>query len=897
MMLEESGLLGQRVPVHARALRAIAAGLLVVSLTPVTAFGVEGEGDAVDGTPEFSSGSVDSVNTDPAGDGTVVGGEQTEGNGSESTMPASSQDAVVDAANGIQAFSAGTVEVDPSMSSADIKAAFESESNSTIVFKAGEYRDMSFTVKGDKIVVPEAGVKFTYSSPKNAFVLSDGSSLTIGDGTPGRSIEIEGAANGIFSHHASADFVLAESSELWVHDSVSNDGPLTGNGISMNGEGVYSITAKEGSILKLTQNKAGIYTYGNEYGVASAGYGSIKATFTKCELVDLSGVKGKGNGSGFHQGDGWYVDADILFDGCETIRMNGNQTDAVCFNNGSNVQNLQIINCPNVEMKENGSWGTNGGYVTIKNSTVDISENGNDPWSAVSSTGSNLCCFELTVEESEINADKAGANCGVWVLGKSRIANSTISARKAGSYRVNEGGSLGRYESNKDTSRYRSNYPFASCNGFFFGGSTQIENSNIDASNCAGSGIVFGNGQDASAESTIVSSTIVANDNGYGPLNEKYSELADHAYIYKSGIAILAGTTKMDDCVASITGNEWYGVSYYYDDYFSGNSCEMIFDGETVCKVDEAGDVATTADAFAVAQNKDTQVLSGSLQANRENMSGSEGYVFNGVKADDVVYAAPINAAGTMLTRFDLHQDVNAEANLDSNTIEVYDPNGDSYEYVFRYNNEGEDLNAEESGNAYIWTPVTVVHYDATEGSVIEDAMGTAVEGDVALESTRGEGCAVGNAPVVSEGSYIDATDYTICGNSVQLSEGLLPQVQRDGYTFAGWFYAPAENEAEAAQAAAEGDYATLYSLATEKFDQTTKTNFGNDLGQVTVYAKWESNQPLVPAEPENPAAEEPSALAKTGDSAMLTIVALATGVAAAAMGACAYALRRRGMR
>ena len=62
----------------------------------------------------------------------------------------------------------------------------------------------------------------------------------------------------------------------------------------------------------------------------------------------------------------------------------------------------------------------------------------------------------------------------------------------------------------------------------------------------------------------------------------------------------------------------------------------------------------------------------------------------------------------------------------------MYDPNGDSYEYVFRHNNEGEDLNAKESGNVYIWTPVTVVHYDAT------GAMGMVVEGGVALEITRG---------------------------------------------------------------------------------------------------------------------------------------------------------------
>lgn len=48
----------------------------------------------------------------------------------------------------------------------------------------------------------------------------------------------------------------------------------------------------------------------------------------------------------------------------------------------------------------------------------------------------------------------------------------------------------------------------------------------------------------------------------------------------------------------------------------------------------------------------------------------------------------------------------------------------------------------------------------------------------------------MGNQPVMGENSYIDATDYTICGNSLALSEGTLPTATRDGYVFGGWYYA-----------------------------------------------------------------------------------------------------------
>src|SRR5699024_2963567 len=100
----------------------------------------------------------------------------------------------------------------------------------------------------------------------------------------------------------------------------------------------------------------------------------------------------------------------------------------------------------------------------------------------------------------------------------------------------------------------------------------------------------------------------------------------------------------------------------------------------------------------------------------------------------DVQYAGPVNTDGTALVRFDLHQSVNAVLNEEVNTFTYYDPNtGTKYDYAFRYNREGEDLDPTVSGNAYVWAPASVVRYDATEGSINE--LGTA--GEIVYGSTQ----------------------------------------------------------------------------------------------------------------------------------------------------------------
>ena len=151
-------------------------------------------------------------------------------------------------------------------------------------------------------------------------------------------------------------------------------------------------------------------------------------------------------------------------------------------------------------------------------------------------------------------------------------------------------------------------------------------------------------------------------------------------------------------------------------------------------------------------------------------------------------------------------------------------------QFNYPYQNNSESLNYQfvydENGDAYVWTPVTVVNYDATEGTVQEGSFGTATPIE---DSTQG----------------LDAGDVTIYGNSLALAEKTLPTATRNGYVFGGWYYAVGqENISQAAQYASEGKYNDLYTLLKErgaKLESTTLTSEdGEDLSNITVYAVWE---------------------------------------------------------
>lgn len=726
--------------------------------------------------------------------------------------------------------------VTPDMSSEDIQNIINDSKNAVIAFSKGEYKDMALTIPAgrDITIVPEEEVKFAYTSAKNAFELKAGSSLTIGNGTEA-TLEIEGASNGIYAYNIDGDakIAIAENTRFYVHDSVAKVGePLIGNGISLNGKGDYYLTAEKGSTVELVNNKAGIYTYGAEAGTQSGPIGVLKATFTGCTLLNLSDNT---TSSGIQQGDGYYMNAEIIIDGCQEVKMNNNGVDAICVNAGATLSLIRIKDCPFVEMNENGSWGTNGGDIEIINSVVDISRNSDNPWARVTYTSSNLYAESLKIQDSTVTANHCGANSGIWVESSAYIENSTIYANDNGLK------CYGNYN-RSDKPYYCGDYPWNTGNGLALcGAQTQIINSTIYAQGNGGSGIAFAS-TDENGNVLVDNSKLYADKNGIseniGASGEKVNnaKVNVHDAIHFSGIAVIKGIVEVRDSVISATENARYGISYH--DLYNG---KLMLDGETVARVQTNSDILKGEIRTADFTNKkqDTVVINGSLQGNRDNMTGE--YTLNTLKASDEIYTAPVNIYGTKLTRFNLHGSKNLEVGDSmAQEFEYLDPNvNETVAYSFRYNTAEEDLNG-TGGNAYVWAPVSVLHYDATEGKI--NAFGTAVQGNAALLNTRGDGSVVGNAGYAEEASDRYATDYTIFGNSMNLTEGELPAAVRDGYKFAGWYVA--DNEGAARDYAASGNWAELNKLLNTRFMADSKvsediTDVSKGQEEKTIYAKW----------------------------------------------------------
>ena len=201
---------------------------------------------------------------------------------------------------------------------------------------------------------------------------------------------------------------------------------------------------------------------------------------------------------------------------------------------------------------------------------------------------------------------------------------------------------------------------------------------------------------------------------------------------------------------------------------------------------------------------------------------------------DEVQFTGPINSDYTALTQFILHQNINKEVGGEgSHTFIYYDPNtGRVYNYTFRYNALGEDLDSTASGNAYVWAPVSIINYDATEGLI--NNLGTA--GKVSL--------GYGYTDLLTGLNTRFASDITIFGNSLDLTEKILPTAIKENYVFLGWYLPEEENMELAKQYATEGNFEALYELLVIPFTQSTKAlsdlaDLSSGLEELTVYAKW----------------------------------------------------------
>lgn len=233
-------------------------------------------------------------------------------------------------------------------------------------------------------------------------------------------------------------------------------------------------------------------------------------------------------------------------------------------------------------------------------------------------------------------------------------------------------------------------------------------------------------------------------------------------------------------------------------------------------------------------------VEGGSLQADK----AIDYATYHAELADSSTYPTkmsdnPVNENGTALYRFDLHQDVNVEVGQLSNQSKqlernfAYYDNEKEYPYGFRFNTVGEDLEETAAGNAYVWTPVSVLHYDATEGYIPGTQKGSTTLTD-----------ANGAVKVDKSADSRYAGDVTIYGNSLNLAEKTMPTAARTGYVFLGWYVA--DDEEKAKEYASKGEFENLYKLLNTEFTASSKV--ATDLNDVskgqadkTIYAKWAS--------------------------------------------------------
>lgn len=312
-------------------------------------------------------------------------------------------------------------------------------------------------------------------------------------------------------------------------------------------------------------------------------------------------------------------------------------------------------------------------------------------------------------------------------------------------------------------------------------------------------------------------------------------------------VRIYPGTFTVVDSVTNFDSVS--GISFYNT---SAGNVRVYVTGETVAAISANDEFNTTAselfdDFNASEQNTGrTIVIGGSLQASFENMTVSEKLkllkdsVLNPVisfengEKEDTQYLAPVNSDGTALTRFDLNSEINKEVGGEgSHTFVYYDPNtSKEYVYTFRYNVVSEDLVEGESGNAYVWTPVSEITYDATEGVVVTD----------------------GSTALIDDTNSRYARDITIFGNSLDLAERVMPSAVRQGYKFLGWFIAVNGVEVDLEKTydlANNGDFNELYALLNYKFEQNSKVlavvdDAKSGIERITVFAKWAKESQVI---------------------------------------------------
>ena len=654
---------------------------------------------------------------------------------------------------------------------------------------AGNYTELQFVVRSSntKITANDAtidGNASTEGNPSAALFIEQGSvilsgNLTLTDHNHGVRLGYANAGTSIYSALTLSDYatlsitnsVLTYSGQHGYYGGGYDDPDTTysspvdqgqGNGTSGSAIDVRG----KGNTSFILGTGAKFYAQNN----ARAGIFAINVTNFTFNMNSGSYALFDGNGQGICMNTDYAGSVNINVNNA-TLDITNNSSNGITGQSSPYI--LDITNKGTVNLNNNGGIGINNFYIKVTDSTLNVNGNG--------SHGATNVSMDAT--------------------------NSTINVSDNAYIGLN----ITKYNAGKE--------------------STDIVNSTITANNNGGPGVRF---YIENGVTNITDSNITTNEDGYGDsiygFEVRPGDSGYWAGVVIKGTLSVKNSTMMSDGVS--------GYSLY--DTSSGKAVFYVLENSVVVgNGDESKDIFDDYNS-GKGNSGSTVVEGGSLQIDNDNVSSSDSLnnkyhqeqnptmpSGQGSK-DEVQYAGPVNSDNTALTEFILHQNINKEVGgAGSHTFTYYDPNtGKRHDYTFRYNELGEDLDPNLSGNAYIWTPVSILRYDATEGFI--SSLGTAGLVKFGYGYTD-----------LMTGLYTRYTsDVTIFGNSMNLAEKVLALASREGYVFLGWYIA--DDQELAAKYAEEGNFEELYKLLNTKFDGSTKLVIdGVPVSELTVYAKW----------------------------------------------------------
>lgn len=468
-----------------------------------------------------------------------------------------------------------------------------------------------------------------------------------------------------------------------------------------------------------------------------------------------------------------------------------------------NVSNKVTINVNNAILNSNNNKGAalfeDGALPIFQlnaiNSTISFSNNGSNGITGHTTGTSGDHNSIIYLDNSTLNIDgnhSIGANNSMFYLKNNSHVTCLSTEENKTLYHGLTNIALMMYDSTLDVSGV--GYRGVNINRDYEGQPTTINNSYVTVTDNGQSGIYLLN-----SKGTIVEngSHVTTNGNGIKAPSNTFSG---------DGIVASYNVTFVD---SYLTSTDYHAIATSETSY----SPSTIYIKEYTVAVsqgtggsagqDVVEDICSSTDECKTYTGT-IVITGGSFEASNEvTVDNYETYVDN---REDVSSSVKIvNDENEDLYRFTLHSDINSEVGGEgAKEFVYYYKNGNYLTYKFIY---------DENGNAYVWTPISILHYDATEGVYINSA--------TALYLTNRFG-----------------KDITIYGNSLNLAEKYLADATREGYVFLGWFIA--DDQELAAKYADEGNWDNLYALLNTSFDASTKLEVnGTSVYELTVYAKW----------------------------------------------------------